>query len=502
MTEPSLLPKAARTLATGHVSAPFQVAQVTAQALCRDGSALLGSGDLAGALACFEAALAQEPDFDFASLCRVHALSCSVDCVPQQYLQAARAHGARLATVAVPYGDWSLPYVPTAECSADAPLRVGLVSGNFHEHPVGYFLESLVQALSPHRAGARPSVQLFAYDNRSDEDALTARLRPDFTHWETIVGADDAWVARKIHSHGLHVLIDLDGYTDGNRLGVFAWRPAPLQLSWLGYWASTGLDAIDAVLADEVGLPPALEGQFSEAIGRMPHSRLCYSPPVTRSPGLAFAPTVPPLPPASPLPALRSGYITFGCFQSPVKITNEALRTWGQVMQAVPGSRLRLVCRQSLNPTLAQAWALRLLAAGIAPGRVDLAPMESRRDYLASYADVDMVLDTFPATGGTTTCDALWSGVPTLTLAGHTLLARQGASLLCAAGLPGWVAVDQADFVRRAVAFAQDWPGLSTLRAGLREHVLTSPLMDATRFAVDWERALRDLWARKWPLPK
>jgi protein O-GlcNAc transferase len=242
----------------------------TAQALCRDGSALLGSGDLAGALAYFEAALAQEPDFDFASLCLVHALSLSADCSPQRYLQAARAHGARLAAAAVPYTDWPLPYVPTVECSADAPLRVGLVSGNFHEHPVGYFLESLVQALSPQRTGARPTVQLFAYANRSDEDALTARLRPGFTHWEAIAGADDAAVARKIHSHGLHVLIDLDGYTDGNRLGVFAWRPAPLQISWLGYWASTGLDAMDAVLADRFSLPPALEGQFSEAIAAQP----------------------------------------------------------------------------------------------------------------------------------------------------------------------------------------------------------------------------------------
>jgi predicted O-linked N-acetylglucosamine transferase (SPINDLY family) len=292
---------------------------------------------------------------------------------------------------------------------------------------------------------------------------------------------NDEAVARLIHADGIHILLDLSGHTAKNRLPVFAWKPAPVQATWLGYFASTGVAEMDYVLADETGVPDHQRANFSETVWYLPDTRLCFTPPDTD------------LPVAS-LPSLGKGYLTFGCFQNFAKLGDEVLAVWGRIFTALPNARLRLASKQLGDATVAAQLSLRLQQQGIAAARVTMHGAVPRRAYLEAHAEVDVLLDTFPYPGGTTTCEALWMGVPTLTLAGNTLLARQGASLLTAAGLPDWIATREADYVDKAIRLSGDLPKLAALRAGLREQVSTSPLFDAPRFARHFEDALWGMW--------
>jgi predicted O-linked N-acetylglucosamine transferase (SPINDLY family) len=262
---------------------------------------------------------------------------------------------------------------------------------------------------------------------------------------------------------------------------VFARRPAPVQASWLGYFATTGVEQMDYLIADRTSVPPPLRAHFCERVWYLPDSRLCFTPPRTDLPVAA-------------LPALRRGHVTFGCFQALAKVNDEVLRLWSRILAACGGSRLRLQAASLADSGTATAFLGRIRACGIDPGRVELVGAMPRGDYLAAHAEVDFLLDTFPYPGGTTTCEALWMGVPTVSLAGGTMLARQGASLLNAAGLSGWVADTPDDYVALACAKAGDVPQLAELRAGLREQVRISPLADADRFAGHLEAALWGVW--------
>jgi predicted O-linked N-acetylglucosamine transferase (SPINDLY family) len=395
-------------------------------------------------------------------------------------LEQARLYGKALrATVGPAYSNWlcSRRFPATSAC-----LRVGLVSGDLCNHPVGYFLESLVDHVDPAR------VELFAYPTAHKDDELTARIRPGFAAWHPIAGISDDVAARLIHADGVHLLIDLAGHTAGNRLPVFARKPAPVQVSWLGYFATTGVAEIDYLMADRVGVGEAQRDQFTEAIWCLPETRLCFAPPVSS-------------PPVGPLPAAASGHITFGCFQNLSKVDDSVLALWAKVLDALPGARLRMQCRElGYDPSRARLMQ-RMREHGIGDDRVSLLGRVERHDYLAAYHQVDMVLDTFPYPGGTTTCEALWMGVPTLTLAGDSLLARQGASLLTAAGLPDWVASNAASYVAQALSRAGDVEALSVLRAGLRDRVSASALFDAPRFARHFEDALWQMWRQSQEKP-
>ena len=360
------------------------------------------------------------------------------------------------------------------------PLRIGLVSGDFRTHPVGFFLEGILANLNPAR------VELVAYSMSPQEDELTARLRPCFVAWNIIVGLSDEVAARKIHDDGIHILIDLTGHTASNRLPMFALKPAPVQVSWLGYFATTGLPAIDYLLADPVSVPETHRDHFTETVWYLPETRLCFTPPANRT-GLEL----------TPLPAVQNGYITFGCFQNLTKVNDAVLAAWGRIFFALPEARLRLQNSQMNCSTAREYLQQRLAQVGIMPKRVIMEGSVPREIYLAAYANVDIILDTFPYPGGTTTCEALWMGVPTLTLAGGTLLARQGASMLTCAGLEDWIASDEGDYVTRTLFHASDIHRLAQLRSGLRQKVLASPLFNARRFALHLEDALQNMWQQK-----
>lgn len=391
---------------------------------------------------------------------------------PAACLVEARRYGQLVTSKATaPFTTWMCDAQPER-------LRVGVVSGDLNLHPVGYFLESLLPQINPDR------IELIAYPSDAKCDVLTTRIQPFFKAWKPIVELSDADAAKLIHADGVHVLLDLSGHTGKNRLPVFAWRPAPAQASWLGYFATTGVAEMDFLLADETGVPEQHHAHFTEAIRYLPDTRLCFSAPQADVP-------------VSTLPALKSGHITFGCFQNLAKIGNSVLALWADILNALPDARLRLQSKQLIDTEVAAQLVTRLGQHGINPTRVALHGFSTRATYLAAHAEVDILLDTFPFPGGTTTCEALWMGVPTVTLAGDTLIFRQGASLLSASGLNEWITNTPSEYVERTVALASDLPKLSALRATLREQVLTSPLFDAPRFARNFEKALWGMWRDK-----
>ena len=439
------------------------------------GAPLQAQGNLDAAVASFRKALSLQPDLADAHSGLLFALSFSPGYSPVQRLAEARRYGASVLAHARPYRRWLVdPVVPTA---AAPPLRVGLVSGDLRSHPVGFFVEGMAAHLDPER------IELVAYPTLPQEDETSARIKSRCAAWNSIVELNDAAAAARIHADGIHILIDLAGHTAHNRLPIFAWKPAPVQASWLGYFATTGVPGIDYLLADRVSVPESHRGQFTETIWYLPDTRFCFTPPV-QSPGLE------PTPP----PAARNGYITFGCFQNLLKLNDAVLAAWGRILAALPNARLRLQGGQLNYPAARARVQDRLQRFGITPERVTMAGHAPREDYLRAHAGVDIILDTFPYPGATTTCEALWMGVPTMTLSGNSLVSRQGASLLACAGLDDWIAADEDDYVARTLAHAADLGRLASLRSDLRPRVLASPLFEAPRFARNFEAALQGMW--------
>ena len=416
-------------------------------------------------------ALEIDPDFFDARSHLLFLLNYS-SCHPPAYcFEEASQCGHKVANkVTTRFTEWTCEKQPQR-------LRIGFVSGDLADHPVGYFIESLLAQLDP------DAVELIAYAASLRCDELTARIKPRFTHWRSLHGLSDEVAARLIHRDAVHVLIDLSGHTQHSRLPVFAWKPAPVQVSWLGYFATTGIAEIDYLVADAWTLPNSEETFFTEKIWRLPETRLCFTPPEV---GIEV----------SELPALKNGYITFGCFNNLNKMSDVVVALWASVLASVPNSRLFLKARQLNEASVRQNTTERFAAHGIAADRLILEAWDSRENYLAAYHRVDMALDPFPYPGGTTSCEGLWMGVPVLTLAGERFLSRQGVGILMNAGLPEWIATDCVDYVARAVRHATDLQALSDLRKGLRQQVLQSPLFDAPRFAKNLEAALRSMWVR------
>ncbi len=432
------------------------------------GSILKDIGRIDDAIENYTRALELKPDFALQSSL-LFILNYTGSHTPEYRLEEARKYDQLAAAqVTKHYTSWKSHNSPKR-------LRVGMVSGDLRNHPVGFFLESLLAHIDPAR------VELIAYSAVHTKDALSARISPYFSKWKSISGLNDERAARLIHDDGIHVLLDLSGHTRHSRLPVFAWKPAPIQVAWLGYFASTGLTEMDYLIADHVGVPEENRAHFTEQLWYLPETRLCFSPPDTELP-------------VAPLPALINGFVTFGCFQNLSKVSEAVLSTWVDALNAVPESQLRWQCKQFEDAPVAEQVRLRFQHLGISSERISLRGGTSRETYLAVHGEVDMMLDTFPYPGGTTTCEALWMGVPTLTLAGDTLLSRQGASMLTAAGLPDWIADSREDFVAKAVTLSGDIDGLAGLRAGLREQVRVSPLFDAPRFAHNLEEALWGMW--------
>lgn len=369
-------------------------------------------------------------------------------------------------------------FSPSVRRPAAKRLKVGILSSDLRKHVVAYFLESVLQAL------AAQGVELFAYANHEASEQASDGIKACFARWHDIKQLPDLEAARLIAADDLDVLLDLNGHTNGRRLGVLQRKPAPRQVSWLGYFGTTGLPFIDAVIADPHCVPPDEARYFSEPLLYMPRSRLCLSAPKD-------APPVAPQPPMASLP-----WITFGCFQNINKINDRVLALWRRVLDAVPASVLRLQSLRLDSDLKVLRLRERLCAAGIDTKRVWMGPALPRNAYLAQYAEIDVLLDTFPYPGGTTTAEAIWMGVPTLTLATPGMLGRQGQAMLNNVGLADWVAHSEDEYLSKAASLAQDKPGailrLQTLRRELRNTAQRSALFDAQTFAKDLEQLLRN----------
>ncbi|MGA8146228.1 MAG: tetratricopeptide repeat protein [Gallionellaceae bacterium] len=328
------------------------------------GLALQDHGDLDAAIECYRKALALNPDHGQAHSNLLLLMSFHTGCTPGDYLAEAKRYGEKVLAQARPYTRWRIPVA-----GQGARLRLGLVSGDLCAHPVACFLESFLMHYDPAR------FELVAYSTSTREDPVTARLKPHFAAWNVIAGLSDEAAARKMHGDGIHILLDLAGHTAHNRLPLFAWKPAPVQASWLGYFASTGVPGMDYLLADPVSIPASLREFFTETVWYLPETRLCFTP-------LADAARLP----VAALPAERNGYATFGSFQRLPKLNDDVLALWGRVFREIPNARLRIQNKQMSCASTREHLLQRLSASGIAPERVTIIGLAPRNDNRAGSA--------------------------------------------------------------------------------------------------------------------
>jgi protein O-GlcNAc transferase len=354
-------------------------------------------------------------------------------------------------------------------------LRIGYASGDLRSHPVGFYLVGPLAARDP------AAVEVFCYSNDPRQDELTEGFKRLSDNWRPVFGRSDEEVAALIRNDQIDILVDLSGHTEGGRPLLFARKPAPVQASWLGYPGTTGLSAMDYSVMDPSTAPEGAEAWFTEALARLPHGRFCYSPP-------AYAPDV-------AAPGERP--LTFGSFSNLAKIGPEVVRVWARVLDAVPGSRLVLKWSALAQPKVRQRLADEFAAVGVGADRLELRGGSSHADWLAQYADIDIALDPFPFGGGLTSSEALWMGVPVVTLPLSRAASRQTLAFLHALGLDDLAAASEDDYVRIAAELAADPARRAELRQSLRERMATSPMNDPDTFAGALQAAYRQMW-RRW----
>jgi len=353
------------------------------------------------------------------------------------------------------------------------------VSADFGDHPVGRFLLPLLER-HDHR-----QFEVFWYSNTARPDAMTARFRSCADQWRDIANLRDQQAVEQVRADRIDILVDLSGHTAGNRLLVFAAKPAPVQVSYLGYPGTTGLTMIDSRLTDPFADPADLTDDFhTETLFRLPSTNWCFA-------------EIGDLPPVAPPPAVKRHQITFGSFNNLAKVTEPMLQTWATILQQVADSCLLLKADAFGSASVRERIASYFAAQGIDANRLNLSGrVPEHSTHLALYGQMDIALDAFPYHGTTTTCDALWMGVPTITLAGQAHVSRVGVSLLSNIGLTELIADSPKTYVRIATGLAHDLARLSDLRSTLRNRMRNSPLMDAPTFAANMEAAYRQMWRK------
>jgi predicted O-linked N-acetylglucosamine transferase (SPINDLY family) len=441
-----------------------------ADALCNLAETLKEQGRALEALPFYEKALAVDP-----RQAGIHSnLLLALNSVESLSRMAAYAEHKR----------WGERFAAPALAHANAKdpakrLRVGYVSPDFRKHSVAYFIEPVIAAHD------RGQIEAFCYANVAVADAVTARIKDSADGWRAIRGLSDADAAAMIRADGIDILVDLAGHTMDGRLPLFALKPAPVQVAYLGYPNTTGLAAVDYRLTDAIADPEGEADRYhTERLVRLATGFLCYRPPAD---ALEVAPP----------PALANGFVTFGSCNNLAKIGPATIAAWAAILKRMPDARLFLKSKPLADEGTRQRLAERFAEHGIADERLVMTGWIVDGNHLAVYSRIDVGLDTFPYNGTTTTCEALWMGVPVVTLAGDRHAARVGASLLTHLGLDELIAHDPGTYVERAVALAHDQARLGALRAGLRDTVARSALSDAQGFTRALEAAYRRMW-RAW----
>jgi predicted O-linked N-acetylglucosamine transferase (SPINDLY family) len=436
------------------------------------GSALMAQTRVAEAVASYRRALALRPDYVDARDNLLLSLLYLPDLAPAELLAEHQiwdvVHGRPLASQIRPHANSREP---------ERRLRIGYVSPDFRQHAIAY---AFLPLLANHD---RSQFEVLLYSSTRQRDGMTERLRGLADGWREIAGLTDELVSEQIRADGIDLLVDLACHTAGNRLGVFARKPAPLQVTHSGM--TSGLSAIDYVLADQYLAPDLPPEALAERPLRLVGCYTCYTPP-------AEAPAV------GPLPALATGQVTFGSFNNLSKLNPSVAALWGRILREVPGSRLLLKGSQAVDAATHERVRALFSAQGLPAERVVFLPKTlGLAEHLGRYGLIDIGLDPFPFNGFTTTCEALWMGLPVVTLAGRLFADRAGVTFLTAAGLPELVAADGEAYVRIAAQLAADLPALAILRAGLRERVAGSTLCDGPGYARRVEAAFRAAW-REW----
>lgn len=437
------------------------------------GSTYSDMGRMDEAERCYRRALAMNPQLAFVHSNLLLAMNYNprygMDALFSEHLHFAQqhAHGTN------PEGAYR------TERQMHRRLRIGYVSPDFLRHSVAYFVEPV---LASHD---RSQYEVFCYSDVAHKDEVTERMQKLSDAWRDTVHHSHEKVSEIIRNDRIDILVDLSGHTAGNRMLLFAGRPAPVQVTWIGYPATTGLSSMDYKVVDWFTDPPGMTEHFhTEKLVRMPETFLCYLPE-------RDAPAV------NELPALKHGYLTFGCFNNFAKVSDEILITWTKILRRLPNARLVMKARGLSSAAARSSLENLFRQQGIGSDRIELLALTPNvRDHLAHYHRVDIALDTFPYNGTTITCEALWMGVPVVTLGGRTYASRVGVSLLTNAGLKDLIAETPGEYVERAVKLASDLPRLSALRADLRHMVSQSPLTDAKRFTAHLEKAYGEMWTR------
>ena len=436
------------------------------------GVALKDQGQSDEAISCYHKALALKPDYESAHSNLLYGLHHSTAIDPVQLFDQhklwAKKHAEPLsANIPAHRNDKRL----------DRPLRIGYVSPDFRAHSVAYFMESLLETHN------RSAFEVFCYSDVAVKDPTTIRFEDLADHWRDIAGTPDENMAQLVSDDHIDILVDLAGHTAKNRMLLFARKPAPVQVTYLGYPNTTGLDTVDYRITDAWTDPPdQTDHLYTEKLVRLPNSFLCYTPPKT-SPDVAN------------LPAERSDFITFGSFNNRAKITPEVVKLWSRILNAISHSRLFLKSKSLSDSETQHMLRDMFIKNGVSPEQITfLGYSPTSFEHLNGYNSIDIGLDTFPYNGTTTTCEALWMGVPIVVLAGTFHMSRVGVSLLSNMGLTDLIADSTDDYIGKAVSLAGDLGKLKKIRSGLRDMMSGSPLMDASLFTHSLEAAYRIMW--------
>jgi len=449
--------------------AALEVQPVAADVLSNLADALKDAGQIGPALVAFQSALALNP-----SLAYVHSnyLLCSQYSAALSEADRVEAHMA----FGRQFADRSDAGVAihTHNHEPNRRIKIGYVSPDFRDHPVASFI---LPVLCNH---SKADFEIYCYYNHQVRDVTTSKFADSADHWRDVHALSDAELSTMIRSDGIDILVDLAGHTARNRLLVFASKPAPVQVSYLGYVATTGLNAMTYRLTDMDTDQPTAQACYSERLLRLAHPLWwCYRPPVG-------------MPPVAPAPSLRNGFITFGSTNNFAKLSPQTLGLWIEVLHAVPTAELVIVGVPAGSAEAALRQQFR--AHAIDNSRIKIHGKLSREKFWALHSQIDIVFDTTPYNGGTTTCDALWLGVPCITMAGTTFVSRMGQAILKSIGLPELIGVDAKEYVTIAKAVAGKVNYLDDLRATMRERLLASPLFDEVGFTQKLESAYREIW--------
>ena len=388
-----------------------------------------------------------------------------------QYFNEAIEFGRILnKDISFKFSEWSYKKNPKK-------LRIGFISPDFKNHPIGFFLEGLLENID------RTSIELFAYSIGLKDDGFTKKLKPLFDNWRSLNQNNDNDVAKTIHEDQIHILIDLAGHTVNNRMPILSMKPSPIQITWLGYWATSGLKEMDYIFGDPYITPINDTEKFTEKIWRLPHSIFCLKEPEYNLK-------------ITPLPAVSNGFITFGCFNNITKMNNEVVEVRSKILNSIPDSKLFLKDKKLSNELWRKEVLKKYSDLGINENRIILEGSSKREEYLSSYNQVDIALSPFPYGGGTTTIEGLWMGVPAIVKKGNSFISRIGETIFYNTDFQDWIAKDNKDYISKAINFSSNLDYLHKIRKNMRKNLTTKPIFDIKNFTINFENSLWSIWKK------